>query len=129
MCRVQSVYEKHPEVLFMKIVRYLRRKVFKYLDRSFCIYLWVYKDAMYRVHRFAIPFPCQTGNPFLSIDLFHPEPNLTDSIPPIHLVVLFDSYFQFSTSKKLSLFIQIISIKSCVFPRSDHTYFSNHSHR
>ena len=68
----------HSEVLLMKILRYLRRKVSKYLDGGFCIYLWVYKNAVYRFHRFLIPFPCQTGDPSLSIHFLHDEPNLTD---------------------------------------------------
>ena len=57
--------KKNPEVLLMKIVRYLRRKVSKYLDRVYCTLRWVYENAMYRIHRFGIPFPCQTGNPSL----------------------------------------------------------------
>ena len=59
--------KKHSEVLLMKIVRYFRRKVSKYLALGFCIYLWVDKNTMYRVHRFVILFPCQTGNPSLSV--------------------------------------------------------------
>ena len=72
--------KKNPKVLLTKIVRYSRRKVStgKYLDWGFCIYLWIYKNTMYRVHSFVSPFPCQTGTPSLSLDPFHPEPNLTD---------------------------------------------------
>ena len=71
----------------MEIVRYLRRKVSKYIGRGFRIFFWVYENVMYRNQRFVIPFAYQTGNASLLIDLFHPESNLIVSIPPIHLVI------------------------------------------
>jgi hypothetical protein len=71
----------------MKIVSCLRRKVSIYLDRGFCIFLWVYENAMYRIQRFVMPLACEPGKASPLIDFFHTEPNLISSIPPIDLVI------------------------------------------
>ena len=68
-------------------MRDLRGKVSKYLDRGFCIFLWVYENAMYRIQSFVIPLACEPGNASPLIYFFHTEPNLISSAPPINQVI------------------------------------------